>query len=48
MEKSHQRVLVVLPNWVGDVVLATPVLAALRAHFGPHYVSAAALRGGGG
>lgn len=27
------RLLVVLPNWVGDVVLATPVLAALRAHF---------------
>lgn len=26
-----QRLLVVLPNWVGDVVLATPVLAALRA-----------------
>ncbi len=23
----------VLPNWVGDVVLATPVLAALRGHF---------------
>lgn len=30
---SIQRLLVVLPNWVGDVVLATPVLAALRAHF---------------
>ncbi len=29
----YQRILVVLPNWVGDVVLATPVLAALRAHF---------------
>ncbi len=28
-----QRVLVVIPNWVGDVVLATPVLAALRARF---------------
>lgn len=25
-----QRVLVVIPNWVGDVVLATPALAALR------------------
>ncbi len=25
-----RRLLVVLPNWVGDVVLATPVLAALR------------------
>jgi len=27
------RLLVALPNWVGDVVLATPVLAALRARF---------------
>lgn len=30
---SLRRLLVVLPNWVGDVVLASPVLAALRAHF---------------
>ncbi len=28
-----RRLLVVIPNWVGDVVLATPVLAALREHF---------------
>ncbi len=28
-----RRLLVVIPNWVGDVVLATPVLAALRQHF---------------
>lgn len=28
-----RRLLVVVPNWVGDVVMATPVLAALRAHF---------------
>ena len=28
-----RRLLVVVPNWVGDVVLATPTLAALRAHF---------------
>jgi heptosyltransferase-2 len=27
-----QRLLVAIPNWVGDVVMATPVLAALRAH----------------
>ena len=27
------RLLVVLPNWVGDVVLATPVLRALRGRF---------------
>ena len=31
--QSAARLLVVVPNWVGDVVLATPVLAALRAHF---------------
>ncbi len=28
-----ERILVVLPNWVGDVVLATPTLAAIRRHF---------------
>ena len=28
-----RRVLVVIPNWVGDVVDATPMLSALRAHF---------------
>lgn len=26
---------VFLPNWVGDVVMATPALRALREHFGP-------------
>ena len=30
---EYSRILVTIPNWVGDVVLATPVLAALRAHF---------------
>ena len=33
MHGSVRRLLVVVPNWVGDVVLATPVLAALRQHF---------------
>ncbi len=28
-----RRILVVIPNWVGDVVAATPVLAALRQRF---------------
>lgn len=28
-----RRLLVTIPNWVGDVVMATPVLAALRDHF---------------
>lgn len=32
-DRSWRRILVVIPNWVGDVVLATPVLAALREHF---------------
>ncbi len=30
---GYRRILVTIPNWVGDVVLATPVLAALRARF---------------
>lgn len=34
-----RRLLVVLPNWVGDVVLATPALAALRAHFAGAHIS---------
>ncbi len=29
-----EKILVFLPNWVGDAVMATPVLAALRRHFG--------------
>lgn len=33
VDRMARRVLVVVPNWVGDVVLATPVLAALREHF---------------
>lgn len=28
-----ERILIFLPNWVGDAVMATPVLAALRRHF---------------
>jgi heptosyltransferase-2 len=32
-ERSIKRLLVVLPNWVGDVVMATPVLAAMRDRF---------------
>jgi heptosyltransferase-2 len=26
---------ILLPNWIGDVVMATPALRALRTHFGP-------------
>ena len=29
------RLGIILPNWVGDVVMATPALRALRNHFGP-------------
>ena len=30
-----RRIAVVLPNWIGDAVMATPCLRALRRHFGP-------------
>ncbi|MHC4064301.1 MAG: lipopolysaccharide heptosyltransferase II [Planctomycetota bacterium] len=30
---SPKRILVVLPSWVGDLVMATPTLRALREHF---------------
>ncbi|MEW6252439.1 MAG: glycosyltransferase family 9 protein [Planctomycetota bacterium] len=33
------RLLVVIPNWVGDVVLATPVLAALRTGFAESHIT---------
>jgi heptosyltransferase-2 len=33
IDNPVRRLLVVVPNWVGDLVLATPVLAALREHF---------------
>jgi len=29
----YRNILVFLPNWVGDVVMATPMLRALRGHF---------------
>lgn len=32
-DNPPRRILIVIPNWVGDVVAATPVLAALRSHF---------------
>ena len=30
---SYSRILVICPNWVGDVVMATPALRALRRSF---------------
>lgn len=38
-QQTPRRLLVVLPNWVGDVVLATPVLAALRGGFPETHIS---------
>jgi heptosyltransferase-2 len=35
-----QRLLVVLPNWVGDLVLATPALRAIRTQFPEAYIAA--------
>jgi heptosyltransferase-2 len=40
------HVAVILPNWVGDVVMATPVLRALREHVGPTGRVTAVLRTG--
>lgn len=34
-----ERVLVVLPNWVGDVVLATPAMRALRERFSSAHIT---------
>jgi len=28
------NVVLILPNWIGDVVMATPTLRALRQHYG--------------
>ena len=36
---SPQRILVVQPSWVGDAVMATPALRALREHFPDAHIS---------
>jgi len=33
------RIIVVLPNWVGDAVMATPALRALRCHYGSAHLT---------
>jgi len=33
------RILIVLPNWVGDLVLATPALRALRGHYADQHIT---------
>ncbi len=43
--RDVQRLLIVLPSWVGDVVMATPVLRALREHL-PDARICAAMRPG--
>ncbi len=32
---SAMKIAVFLPNWLGDLAMATPMLRALRSHFGP-------------
>src|SRR6476659_5900287 len=32
-KRDPERILIVLPNWVGDLVLATPALRAMRTRF---------------
>ena len=39
-----QRIAVFLPNWIGDVVMATPALEALRRHFGQEAKFAGVMR----
>ena len=39
MVAEPKRILVVLPTWVGDVVMATPTLAALRRRFGQAHIA---------
>jgi len=36
---APSRILVVLPNWVGDLVLATPALRAIRERFGGSHLA---------
>ena len=38
-DQSIQRMLVVLPSWVGDVVMATPTLRALRTRYPDAHIS---------
>jgi heptosyltransferase-2 len=34
MHRAPQHIVVILPRWVGDFVMSTPMLRALRGHFG--------------
>ena len=33
ISKPPQRIIVRMPNWLGDLVMATPILADLRHHW---------------
>jgi heptosyltransferase-2 len=39
-----RRIAVFMPNWVGDAIMATPTLRALRKHFGPDAEIVAVMR----
>ncbi len=39
MDQPARRILVVLPTWVGDAVMATPTLAALRGRFDQAHIT---------
>jgi heptosyltransferase-2 len=36
---SEQRILIVMPTWVGDMVMATPTLRVLRQHFADAHIA---------
>ena len=38
------KIVVFLPNWLGDMVMATPTLRALRRHFGPEAMIVGVMR----
>ena len=40
-EPAPEKILVLLPNWLGDAVMATPALRALRRHFPEARITAA-------
>ena len=44
IDDTHMKLAVFLPNWIGDVVMATPTLRAVRNHFGPHATLIGVLR----
>lgn len=37
-QSAGKRIVILLPNWVGDVVMATPTLRAIREHFPDSFI----------